>query len=142
MKKIHIYCFTGTIVTIISIYIVCLFNKPYNKTERPSNVPEQAILIGGCEGGNWFELVDIKEDTIRLRIYHDFNGELMFDADFISENCKDVCLTDANWSMYISHFDGVYVYFVNEFQSDGNYCKLIPVYPAHYCKEKASVVIY
>ena len=87
--KTKLLYFIGIIIGII-LFITWLFKQPYKNWERPVNVPVSAVWQGGCDGGNWMELVDIKDDTIRLRIYRDWNGELILDADFVSENCNDL----------------------------------------------------
>ena len=115
---------------IIAIFIICLFNRPCKKWKRPVNVPVSAVWKGGCDGGNWMELVDIKDDTIRLRIFRDWNGKLILDADFVYENCDDLQLTETNWSKKIEYFDGTKIY--SKIQEGSSYCRLIPIFPAYY----------
>ena len=115
------------------LFITWLFYRPCEQREKPANVPILAVWKGGCDGGNWMELVDIKADTIRLRIYRDWNGDLKLDADFVSENCNNLQLTKANWNEFIFDFDGTKIY--TKIQSDSSYCQLVPVSPAYY-KEK------
>jgi hypothetical protein len=95
-------------------------------------VPVLAVWKGGCDGGNWVELVDIKADTIRFRIYRDWNGDLILDADFVSKNCNNLQLTKTNWNEYIAGFDGDALGICSKFQSDSSYCQLVPVFPAYY----------
>ena len=127
--KTKLLYFIGIIIGII-LFITWLFKRPCKNWERPVNVPVSAVWQGGCDGGNWMELVDIKDDTIRLRIYRDWNGELILDADFVSENCNDLLLTKTNWSEYIDYFDGTKIY--SKIQVGSRYCRLIPVFPAYY----------
>lgn len=63
---------------------------------KPENVPILAIWSGDCDGGEWIELVEIKEDKYRFRIYQDWNGELKMDADFEFMDDK-TNLTHSNW---------------------------------------------
>lgn len=131
MKTKLLYLFAGIIIAVVSIilFIVWLFNRPCGEWKKPANVPVSAIWAGGCDGGNWVELVEIRADTIRFRIYHDWSGNLELDADFICENCN-VQLTKANWNEYITHFDGTKIY--TKIQSNSSYCRLVPVFPAYY----------
>lgn len=129
MRTKLLYLLVGIIIFIV-LFIIWLFKRPCEQWKRPTNVPVSAVWKGGCDGGNWMELVDIKDDTIRLRIYRDWNGELILDADFVSENCKNLHPTVANWNKYIDYFDGTKIYSKN--QLDSSYCRLVPVFPVYY----------
>ena len=124
-----LYMLVGIIVFIV-LFFVCLFKRPCKKWERPVNVPVSAVWKGGCDGGNWMDLVDIKDDTIRLRIFRDWNGELLLDADFVPEKCNDLPLTKTNWSEFIDYFDGTKIYI--NYQGGSSSCQLIPIFPAYY----------
>lgn len=132
LKTRILYLFIGLIILIVSImlFAIWLFNKPCNEFEKPANVPVSAIWKGGCDGGNWVELVDIRVDTIRFRIYNQSIGDLMLDADFVPANCDDLQLTKTNWNKYISFFDGTILY--TKFVSNDHYCRLVPIFPAYY----------
>jgi hypothetical protein len=66
--------------------------------KRPESVPKEAIWKGSCDGGYWIELVSInKNNKYRFRIYQDWDGELLMDADFKFEKEKKINLTFANW---------------------------------------------
>ena len=127
MRTKLLYLLVGII---IFLFVIWLFKRPCKKWERPVNVPVSAVWQGGCDGGNWMELVDIKDDTIRLRIYRDWNGKLILDADFVSENSNGLPLTKTNWSEYIDYFDGTKIY--SKIQVGSSYCRLIPIFPAYY----------
>jgi hypothetical protein len=98
---------------------------------KPPKVPASAIWKGDCDGGDWVELVDIKKDTVRFRIYRDWNGELILDADFIYENCNSLRLTQSNWNEYIAYF-GNALEIYSKSQSDNSLCRLVPIFPAYY----------
>lgn len=135
MKTKLLYLFAGIIVVIVSIilFIDWLFKQPCEDWKKPSNVPVSAVWKGGCDGGSWVELVDIKADTIRFRIYRDWNGNLILDADFVYKNCNNLRLTKANWSEYIVGFDGEVLGIYSKFQSNSPpYCQIVPVFPAYY----------
>ena len=60
---------------------------------------------------DWFELVKIKGDTIRFRIYNDYTLEKIVDADFVGDGCLDY-LKKENWSDYISGYDGINIHLI------------------------------
>ncbi|RZJ75467.1 MAG: hypothetical protein EOO45_05510 [Flavobacterium sp.] len=57
--------------------------------ERVKNIPKDAVWKGGVDGGFWFQAVsrDSLKAGYRFRIYSDYNGELIIDADFVA-NCR------------------------------------------------------
>ena len=118
------------IIVGIMLSFTWLFKRPCVDSGKSGNIPSSAIWKGGCDGGVWMELVDIKADTIRFRIYQDWNGELLLDANFVSENCTDLLLTSTNWSEYIDYFDGTKIY--SKVQVGNGYCRLVPVFPTYY----------
>lgn len=132
MKTKLLYLFAGIIIAGMVLFFTWLFKRPCEQWKKPENVPVSAIWKGGCDGGIWVELVDIKADTIRFRIYQDWNGELLLDADFVSENCDDLLLTKTTWNEYIDYFDGTKIY--SKIQVGGSCCRLIPIFPAYYEK--------
>ena len=130
MKTKKIYLLIGIITIAITLFFTYRFKRPCEQLEKPENIPVSAIWKGGCDGGVWIELVEIKMDTIRARIYNDWNGDLLLDAVFISENCKDVLLTKTNLNENIIYFDGEKIY--TKIQVGRNYCRFTPVFPAYY----------
>jgi hypothetical protein len=107
------------------------FNQPCNPPQKPNNVPISAVWKGGCDGGSWIEFVSIKENIVRFRIYRDWNGDLLLDADFEYKNCGSFRLTSSNWVKcvgdYINGNIGIHINC-----EDNNKCYLEPKYPLHY----------
>lgn len=114
-----------SIVALIFLFRQCFFNQSCSPPERPDVLPKEAVWKGGCDGGNWIELVSIEKEKIRFRIYRDWNGELILDADFSYKDCNLTNLTETNWSEQIAYFDG-------ELQLYNSKCRLEPVYPVYY----------
>ncbi len=124
------YCYIGVVMVLLCIFIVWRFNRPCEEWERPSNVPVEAAWIGGCDGGIWLEFVDIQTpDTIRFKIYRDWNGDLILDANFVCDSCPDMQITENNWRESFSHFDGETLCVLNQYQPNGQYCKFVPARP-------------
>lgn len=130
MKTKRLYL--TVIITIIVLFIIWLFERPTTQWKRPKNVPISAIWKGHFDGGSWLELVEIKKDTIRLRIYRDWNGDLLLDADFVTENGSNLQWTKDNWSEYISFFDGNVCGVSSKIAKDSIACRLIPISPVYY----------
>ena len=90
--------------------------------EKPKTVPTNAIWYGDCDGGYWVELVKMQKDTVRFRIYNDWNGELLWDADFVYKECNNFRLPKSNWKDYILiSANEIYI-----FDNDEIKCTLIP----------------
>jgi hypothetical protein len=51
--------------------------------ENTTNIPKAAIRKGGVEGAFWIHLVSKKEAFYKFKIYDDYNGELVLEANFI-----------------------------------------------------------
>lgn len=103
--------------------------RPCLPPEKPIIVPKAAVWKGDCDGGSWIELVSIGKDKVRFRIYRDWNGDLILDADFEYQDCNTFYLTESNWAKYIAYFgNALEVYDNSTIQSK---CKLVPVYPAY-----------
>ena len=129
-KLLYLFVVIITVIVGIILFVVWLFNRPCGEWEKPASVPVSAVWKGSCDGGSWVELVDIKADTVRFRIYYDWSGDLELDADFVFEKCNDLQLTKANWNEYITFFDGTAIY--TTILSDSRYCRLVPIFPAYY----------
>lgn len=134
--KVKLIRFIGIIIVCIILFILWTLKQPCKRWEKPKNVPISAIWKGGCDGGNWIELVDIRTDTIRFRIYRDWSGELILDADFVLGNCNILHLTRSNWDSCIDYFDGERLYYRT--QTINSHLQLIPILPAYYEDNKDS----
>jgi hypothetical protein len=74
------------------------FNQPCDPPEKPDTVPITAVWKGDCDGGVWIDLVSIKNNKFRFRIYHDWDGEILMDSDFVFEEEKyNELLDNNNW---------------------------------------------
>lgn len=134
--RIKILRLIGGVIVVggIILFSSRLFNPPCNRCERPVNVPAQAIWKGGHDGGHWIELVNMKNDTIRFRIYRDFDGALILDADFIPKTGNDLHLTRANWDSLIDYFDGEKI--GGKIKPENEYLQWALVSPAYYEEKK------
>lgn len=83
-----------------------------------------SIWIGGRDGGCWIELVEIRSDTLRLRVY-DERETLYIDADYISP-CKNLPITKRNWNNYVTSFDGENLH--TNIMQEHKYCMFSPAF--------------
>lgn len=137
-KKIKITLFgvLSIIILLVVIYIMWRFNQPCSPPEKPKIVPKQAIWSGGCDGGEWIELVEIKQDKYRFKVYRDWDGELMFDADFMFKD-KKTKLDSINWKNLICCYnhsteDSLTLLNVTKIEEgEETYYQLKSIYPAY-----------
>lgn len=132
MKKILLILLV--IVSLFIFYKYFLY-RPCDEWEKPESVPESAIWNGGCDGGEWIELVEIKEGKYRFRIYQDWNGELKMDANFEFKDDK-TNLTHLNWKdiicCYSQSLDSlVTLTVVKTVKNEKKYYRLQSTYPAY-----------
>src|SRR6218665_245133 len=87
MKRgIKIGLLASSLVLVMGIlvfwYSVRVPNK--NEADRLSNIPKTAVWKGGIDEGFWLDVIGVnaKKKTYRIRIYNDYKGELVMDADF------------------------------------------------------------
>ena len=76
--------------------MLCL-KQPCSSPPKPNNLSDTVMWSGDCDGGNWIELVDIKDNVYRFRIYQDYDGVLLMDADFMLKNCNNKVIDMENW---------------------------------------------
>jgi len=132
MKKL-LFTFLGILIGVfigmlVGVIIDLAYIYPTKEWEKLDNVPVSAAFVGGCDGGCWMELVEIRNDTVRFKIYQDWSGVLIYDADFVYEDSYDFYLTKTNWTQYVSDFN---------FSGDKKICCnylgcLMPVIPEYY----------
>ncbi|MEO8664661.1 MAG: hypothetical protein ABI462_04115 [Ignavibacteria bacterium] len=86
----------------------------------------KAIYHGGIDGGHFFEIIEKHDNKFRIKIYRDYNEELLVDAYFkaIEDSCSEN-LTLENIQQYISIYNDDKI-FIDDPQKK-NYCKLIIV---------------
>lgn len=128
--KILLYII-GVILLIIAgiLFYKWFFNQPCIEPNKPENVPYSAIWKGSCDGGNWIELVSVEKEKIRFRIYRDWNGDLILDADFKYQNCDSFRLDESNWHKHIAYFENHSFILYNN--GKPKECVLGPIYPAY-----------
>lgn len=89
---------------------------------KPENVPLNSFWKGGCDGGNWYNILKGDSSSLtRLQIFRDNDGVLLYDGDFeLSNTCNTtISLQEENLKKLISYYSG-------EFVGLENNCKLIP----------------
>lgn len=97
-------------ITVASILLVVFFVRNYRvRVPAPlPNVPVSAMWIGGSDGGSWFELLRTPTPTsFKMRIYHDYTGEIVADTVFIlNRDCQLDDLDSTTLMGYIEGYDG------------------------------------
>jgi hypothetical protein len=88
--------------------------------ERKGEIPITARWIGDCDGGHWFNIIEMNtnKNTYHISIYHDYNGKLYVD-DFFELDCKTKIYSSQELLDNIILYEG-------EISMKGS-CKLIPI---------------
>ena len=94
---------TNTLTILIATGYIAIQDSKAVAPEYPENVPKSAIWHGGIDGGYFYELVDIKDDIYRIRVYNDYTGKAIIDSDFKLESIK---ITKDNWCNMSPYYYG------------------------------------
>ena len=71
------------------ILLSITFHSCSIEPERPQHVSENAFWKGGEKFGYWFDVLDKKNNQIRIKIYDDYTGMLVEDSYFeLEEKCS------------------------------------------------------
>lgn len=103
--------YVGITMVILFLFGQYLCERSENKMRKPDSVPASAIWAGGDDGGYWAELVETRGDTIRIKFYQDWNGDLLFDNDYVPEIETLPPQIEVSWKDFFSFFDGTTIYF-------------------------------
>lgn len=130
-RKILFYIIAGILSAIFFVVLYkWFFNQPCKVPEKSDNVPRSAVWKGDCDEGQWIELVSMREDTCRFRIYQDYDGSLILDADFYYVDCENFRLTKDNWVEHIAYFGNTLELY--DKSNPNKRCYLAPIYPPYY----------
>jgi len=95
--------------TILLLAAYFYLGKPIAKPhERLANVPEQAVWVGGADGGNWYQVTKvISKNIFQIKIYNDYTGESEIDTTFIlNPDCPLKEIDSATLVKSFNAFDG------------------------------------
>ncbi len=137
MKKIF-WIISAIIIVVVLVLLnfEWIFYRPCPPPEMPKDVPGNAVWKGACDGGIWMELVSLDSEIVRFRIYRDWDGELILDADFKYEDCKNFHLTESDWADKVAYFENEITFYRSSeiFYDPSNpsrRCRLEPIFPAY-----------
>lgn len=130
MEKLKSLLTGGGLLFFVILFGSCGF--PCREPEKPIGVPAEAIWSGGCDGGNWIYLVEVKPDKFRFRIFTDYDSTVLMDADFVSSGkCESSAIPPGHKileSIVVVDPDKI---LVQSKEKEGEVCSLIPQYPAY-----------
>lgn len=128
MGKKKIFWIIALIILVaISFYFWLMTSNNPKPPERLAVIPETATWIGGVDEGFWYDIVSIDKErkTYRFKIYDDYQGDLVIDADFKKEtSCNE------NYSLNKDVLQKVNYFNFNKIGMIGN-CNLDMVEPAY-----------
>lgn len=99
------------IILLFALVIAIWYKIRIPDESRPNkllNIPKNAIWKGAEDEGFWFEIISINstQKTYRIKIYNDYNGELVVDADFIKQDsCKSELPLNKEIIKQIAYFE-------------------------------------
>ena len=92
---------------------ICLLIKNtfcFRKRVKPEIIPDEAIWIGGVDGGCYCQLCSDYFDTCHFVIYNEFTGNIWYDGLFVCSKEDFECIADKDWRKLILNYDGVNIY--------------------------------
>lgn len=108
-------------------FYIWLITANIPNPKRINNIPKSAVWKGGADGGFWFDVVAIDsiEKTYRIKIYNDYNGGMVIEADFTKDsNCNNEYPLNEGVLKEINLFDFHKIHMLDN-------CKLNMIKPAY-----------
>ena len=118
MKQINLF--------LVMCALITLFDSCRYEPKRPQHVSENAFWKGGMKGGYWFDVLDKKNNKIRIKIYNDYNGTLLEDSYFELEK-KCSTKYDLNKDLIRKYLD-FYTLEIIMLEIDSIRCELVPLW--------------
>lgn len=107
-KRLAFWVITVFITLAIGFYFWLMTSNNPKPPERLANIPKTATWIGGVDEGFWYDIVSVNEEkkTYRFKIYNDYEGDLVMDANFKKDSlCKKEYPLDKNILQKINFFN-------------------------------------
>ncbi len=73
---------------------------------KPQNVPEDAVWVGGYDGGCFVRIDSEYSDTTRFVIYFDSDGEIWYDGLFSCDKSDFVTISELDWNDLLCCYNG------------------------------------
>lgn len=99
--------------------------------DKLSNIPELSFWRSTCKEGFWFNFVEFDKNinSIRIRIYNDYDGSLVYDANFRPDSSCCISLFEINnLAKQIKVYDRNNN--LNNILLENDSCTLYPILPA------------
>ena len=90
-KKFIFWIIAIFIILVVSFYFWLMTSNNPKPPERLASIPETATWIGSVDEGFWYDIVSVNEakKTYRFRVYNDYKGDLVMDANFKKDSLCD-----------------------------------------------------
>lgn len=73
---------------------------------KPQNVPEDAVWVGGYDGGCFVRIESEYTDTTHFVIYFDSDGEIWYDGLFSCDKSDFVSISEMDWYELLCCYNG------------------------------------
>lgn len=126
LRNFIIAVFIGLFLVVIGYVWIISTNSPVIH-KRFSDLPNNAVWIGGADAGFWFHIVSIDsiKRTYRFRIYNDYDGKMVMDGNFKKD---DHCM--GNYPLNKNIVSEINLFQFNEIVMKNN-CSLKLIKPAY-----------
>lgn len=105
-KKLRSLLSVSLIATSIVVGYLWISSSYQDVQNKPENVPEDAVRVGGEDGGCYICIRSEFADTSNFAIYNDFSGELWSEGFFVCEKPEFESVKSFDWHDLLIGYDG------------------------------------
>ena len=84
-----------------------------HRAHKPKPVPQDAVWVGGEDGGCFVSLRSVFADTCYFVIYNEYSGDVWDEGLYLCDDCEVAYASMQDWRNLVRFYDGQKLYMTN-----------------------------